>query len=356
MYRCYTVGDYKAGRGAGAEGRQGTALRTPSRRRVGAKDVPDSPTMKSPPPSALSNFDKEERAKADGGERFHRSARPAGGRVRTKEAIMKSLSIISTTYEKEKGENLDECLSSVFSQNIMPEKVILVGDGKLTDELYGVIEKYKSKYPEMFVYYETENNNGNWFASNKAIELCSTDIIAKIDSDDILMPEYSENILSEFEKGIDICGVYIDEFDDLTKEIISTKKTPTTHEEIYKFAKRRNPFNNPGIAFSKEFADKIGGYNEMVRCEDYDFVVRMLAAGAKGSNVPESLVKYRTSKDNMKRRKNFVNTKWFIISRYRIYKSGFSSFTDFLIPCMAQLVLFIMPSALTGKIYGMLRR
>ncbi len=269
---------------------------------------------------------------------------------------MKSLSIISTTYEKEKGINLDECLDSIFAQTLMPERVILVGDGKLTDELYAVIEKYKSEYPEKFVYYETEINNGNWFASNKAIELCSTDIIAKIDSDDILMPTYAENILAEFENGADICGVYIDEFDDTTKELITTKKTPIEHDEIYKFAKRRNPFNNPGIAFSKKLADKIGGYNEMVRCEDYDFVVRMLMAGAKGKNIPKSLVKYRTSKENMKRRKNFVNTKWFIISRYRIYKSGFSSLSDFIIPCAAQLVLFIMPSALTGKIYGMLRR
>lgn len=269
---------------------------------------------------------------------------------------MYSISVISTTYEKEKGANLDECLSSVFSQTVLPEKVILVGDGKLTDELYAVIENYTCLYSEKFVYFETDSNNGNWFASNKAIELCKTDIIAKIDSDDILMPTYIEKVQAEFEKGIDICGVYIDEFDDETREFISTKKTPTEHDDIYKFAKRRNPFNNPGIAFSKKFADKIGGYNPMERCEDYDFVVRMLAAGAKGTNIPESLVKYRTSRDNMKRRKNFINTKWFIISRYRIYKSGFSSFSDFVIPCVAQLVLFIMPSVLTGKIYSILRK
>lgn len=269
---------------------------------------------------------------------------------------MKSLSIISTTYIKEKGANLDECLGSIFAQTVMPQSVVLVADGKLTDELYAVVDKYKSEYPDIFVFYETETNNGNWFASNKAIELCRTDIIAKIDSDDILMPTYAEKILSAFESGIDICGVYIDEFDDETKDLITTKKTPVSHDEIYKFAKRRNPFNNPGIAFSKEIADKIGGYNDMVRCEDYDFVIRMLAAGAKGANIPESLVRYRTSRDNMKRRKNFVNTKWFIISRYRIYKSGFSSLADFLIPCAAQLVLFIMPSALTAKMYGVLRK
>lgn len=269
---------------------------------------------------------------------------------------MKSLSVISTTYEKEKGANLDQCLASIFAQTVLPQKVILVADGKLTDELYAVIGKYTSVYPEIFLFHEVEEHRGNWFASNKAIELCKTDIIAKIDSDDILMPTYVEKVLAEFETGIDICGVYIDEFDDETKELISTKKTPTEHDEIFKFAKRRNPFNNPGIAFSKTLADKLGGYNDMVRCEDYDFVVRMLAAGAKGANIPESLVKYRTSRDNLKRRKNFVNTKWFIISRYRIYKSGFSSFTDFIIPCVAQLLLFIMPSSLTGKFYSMLRK
>lgn len=269
---------------------------------------------------------------------------------------MYSISVISTTYEKEKGANLDECLASIFAQTVQAQKVILVGDGKLTDELYAVIEKYKSLYSEVFVYYETEENFGNWHASNTALKLCETDIVAKIDSDDILMPTYIEKVQAEFEKGVDICGVYIDEFDDESREFISTKKTPTEHDEIYKFAKRRNPFNNPGIAFSKKYSDKIGGYNPMERCEDYDFVVRMLAAGAKGSNIPESLVKYRTSRDNMKRRKNFVNTKWFIISRYRIYKAGFSSFADFVIPCAAQLVLFIMPSALTGKIYSLLRK
>ncbi|MDD6021073.1 MAG: glycosyltransferase [Oscillospiraceae bacterium] len=269
---------------------------------------------------------------------------------------MKSLSIISTTYEKEKGANLDECLGSIFSQTVLPQSVVLVADGHLNDELYEVIDKYKAEYPELFVFYETETNNGNWYASNKAIELCSTDIIAKIDSDDILMPTYAEKILSAFETGIDICGVYIDEFDDGTKALLTTKKTPTKHEEIYKFAKRRNPFNNPGIAFSRKLANEIGGYKNMVRCEDYDFVVRMLMAGAKGMNIPESLVRYRTSKDNMKRRKNFVNTKWFIISRYRIHKAGFSSFSDFLIPSAAQLLLFIMPSGLTGKIYKLLRK
>lgn len=268
---------------------------------------------------------------------------------------MKTISVISTTYIKEKPENLEECLASVFSQTVLPERVILVGDGRLSDGLYAVINKYARLYPELFRYEETPENKGNWFASNTAVHLCETDIIAKIDSDDILLPGYIEKIRVIFEQGVDICGVFIDEFDDLTKESISVKKTPLTHEEIMNYAKRRNPFNNPGIAFSRELAEKIGAYREMKRCEDYDFVVRMLIAGANGVNIPQVLVRYRTSKENIVRRKNFDNTKWFIISRWRIYRMGFSSITDFFITCAAQLVLFILPLKLTEKFYKKMR-
>lgn len=270
---------------------------------------------------------------------------------------MKTISVISTTYEKEKAENLDECLSSVFSQTVLPEKMILVGDGRLTGDMYAVIEKYSESYGEMFIYKETEENKGNWFASNTAVHLTKTDIVAKIDSDDILRPDYIEKMKLAFEENeIDICGVFINEFDNDTRESLSVKKTPLTHDEIISFAKRRNPFNNPGIAFSRVLAEKIGVYHDMKRCEDYDFVVRMLIEGAKGMNIGEILVDYRTSKDNIIRRKNFDNTKWFIISRWRIHRMGFSSFSDFLITSAAQLVLFIMPVKLTEKFYNKMRK
>lgn len=269
---------------------------------------------------------------------------------------MKTVSVISTTYSGEKAKNLDACLASVFSQTVMPDKVILVGDGSLTPELYSVIEKYREKYSGLFIYEETKENLGNWNASNTAIGLCQSDIIAKIDSDDMLCKNYIEKIKSVFEeKEADICGVFIDEFDDETGESLNIKKTPESHEEITKFAKRRNPFNNPGIAFSRKLAEKIGAYRNMKRCEDYDFAVRMLMAGARGANIPEVLVKYRTSRDNLVRRKNFDNTKWFIISRWRIHKMGFSSFSDFFITSAAQLVLFIAPVKLTEKFYKKMR-
>jgi hypothetical protein len=70
-----------------------------------------------------------------------------------------------------------------------------------------------------------------------------------------------------------------------------------------------------------------------------------------GANIPEVLVRYRVTADNLTRRRNFSNTRSFIAVRWRIFRSGYSSLADFVIPCAAQLMLFVLPKSLTGKLY-----
>lgn len=109
--------------------------------------------------------------------------------------------------------------------------------------------------------------------------------------------------------------------------------------------------------YRRSLALSIGGYSEeLERCEDYDFMVRMLMAGAKAANIPEALVRYRVTPGNLNRRRNFRNTKSFIAVRKKIRKMGFSSFTDFIIPCAGQIILFIIPSCITGFLYKKLLR
>ena len=81
-----------------------------------------------------------------------------------------------------------------------------------------------------------------------------------------------------------MCGAYIEEFDSETGEPIAVKSTPESNDEIRVYARRRNPFNNQTLVYKKSAAEKAGGYSEVRRCEDYDFVVKMLASGAVGAN------------------------------------------------------------------------
>lgn len=155
---------------------------------------------------------------------------------------------------------------------------------------------------------------------------------------------------------LDIVGTFAEEFDSETGETVSIKKTPVSHEQILKYARRRNPFNRQTIAFKKSTAQRVGGYSDIRLCEDYEFIVRMLQDGAVGRNIPEPLVRYRISDNDFKKRGSWQQTKGFINVRRIIHKSGFSSLTDMVVPCIAQLGMFVLPSGVTKWVYKKILR
>lgn len=262
-------------------------------------------------------------------------------------------SILMSVYSGEKPEYLRQSIDSMINQSYRTNDFVLVCDGMLTDELNEVVKEYEQRFGDVFHVVRLEKNVGTGQCANIGIDACVNEYIVKMDSDDIALPDRCEKQL-EFlfeHPELDMCGAFIEEFDTDTNESIAVKRTPECNDEIHKYARRRNPFNNQTLVFKKSMAKKIGGYTTVKRCEDYDFVVRMLHNGAKGANIQEVLVRYRVSKSNYERRQNWANTKSFISVRWRIFKMGYSNIIDFLIPCAAQIVIFILPKSFTGKIY-----
>lgn len=268
-------------------------------------------------------------------------------------SVLPDYSVMMSVYKKEEAEYLRACLESMYSQSHVTNDFVLVCDGALTEELDSVIEEYCRLYPDSFHPLRLKKSCGIGGCANAGINACKNEYILKMDSDDIALPERCAKQIGLMAENpqIDMCGAFIEEFDSDSGEQIAIKKTPLENEEIHTYARRRNPFNNQTLVFKRSFALKVGGYEALKRCEDYDFVVRMLQNGAVGANIPEVLVKYRVSKSNYQRRRNWANTKAFIAVRWRIFRSGYSNMIDFLIPCTMQLGIFILPKSLTGIIY-----
>ncbi|MBR1739801.1 MAG: glycosyltransferase [Ruminococcus sp.] len=262
-----------------------------------------------------------------------------------------------SVYAGERAEYLRESLESMAAQTYPADEIVLVCDGELNQELDGIIAEFEDRLPALRVL-RMPKRSGTGACANAGLKECRNEYIVKMDSDDISLPERCEYSLYTLAKrpGIDILGAYIEEFDSRTGETIAVRKTPHGHDRIIKYARRRNPFNNQTLVYKRSAALSCGGYSNDPRCEDYDFVVRMLASGAVGRNIGRVLVRYRVTEGNYKRRKNWANTRSFIAVRYRIHKSGFSSLADFLIPTAMQLFIFIMPSFLTGWIYRKMLR
>lgn len=266
--------------------------------------------------------------------------------------VLPEYSVLMSVYAKEKPEFLKLSIESMLAQTYPTDDFVLVCDGNLTEELDEVVSYYEKNF-RCFRPLRFDENIGTGKCANAGIDACKNEYIVKMDSDDIALPERCEISLYTMAKHpeIDMLGSYIEEFDSDTGEHIAVKKTPLAHKKIKTYAKRRNPFNNQTLVYKKSAALRAGGYTEIKRCEDYEFVVKMLAAGARGRNLDKVLVKYRVTKDNLARRKNWANTRSFIDVRWRIFRMGYSGLIDFIVPCAAQIAIFILPKSFTGKFY-----
>ncbi len=272
--------------------------------------------------------------------------------------MMEQYSVLMSVYEKENPEFIKQSIDSMLFQTVLPADFVIVCDGPLTSEIYSLIDSYTEKYPDLFSIIKLKQNVGIGGAANEGIKHCKFDIIAKMDSDDIAVPTRCETqiqIMSE--NDVDIIGGWISEFYDSTENSHSIRRVPESHEDIFKYAKRRMPFNNQTVMYKKAAVNKAGGYDpKRRRCEDYDLYFRMLESGAISYNTQQVLVHYRLTPDAFRRRGTWQNFKGFTSVHWKMLRRGFCSISDFFIPFFAQLFLMILPGKLKDKFYTKLLR
>ena len=55
---------------------------------------------------------------------------------------MEKYSVLMSLYIKEKPAYLTLAVDSMLNQTVKPDEIVIVEDGPLTDELYGVLDSY----------------------------------------------------------------------------------------------------------------------------------------------------------------------------------------------------------------------
>lgn len=263
-------------------------------------------------------------------------------------------SVLMSVYYKEKHEFLRLSIKSMLTQTLKPDQIVIVKDGKLTKELNELIEQFILKEANLFSIIELKNNIGLGLALNEGLKYCRNELVVRMDSDDISLPERCELQIKEFENDfdLDIIGSCVYEFIDDPSCIISSRKVPIEYEDIYRFAKRRNAFNHPTVVYKKSKVLSVGGYSAKRRGQDMDLFARMLYSGCKAKNITQPLLLFRVGDDSAKRRKNWKTTKNRIEIMHGLWKIGFSSFVDFLLVSIAQLFIFSCPILLQNWIYN----
>ncbi|MDM5071292.1 glycosyltransferase [Aeromonas bestiarum] len=267
-----------------------------------------------------------------------------------------SFSVLMSLYFKENPCFLDQCLDSLFNQTVQANEIILVYDGPITNELNLVVAKWSNKLP--IITLPLEKNIGLGQALNKGLDICSNDIVFRMDTDDICTPNRFEIQISHFKESPDIklLGAYVAEFDERIEQCHAIKTVPCLYDEIRSYAKYRNPMNHMSVAFRRSAVMAAGGYQDDYLYEDYALWVRMITKGFIVLNIPEVLVYARTGNGMEVRRGGVKYALSEISVQKRFYDIGFISCFEFIRNLVIRLPIRLLPGEFRKKIYRVFLR
>lgn len=197
------------------------------------------------------------------------------------------VSVVMCTFNADKY--LSDAILSVLAQTYTNFEFIIWDDGS-TDRTKEIIKSFKDNR----IHYFYHENTGLGMALNLACTKANGKYIARMDSDDICLPDrlktevtFLENhedhvLVSSAVFNIDECGCII-------------KRTfPCTNNRVLKLilCKHHNPICHPMVMIRKDAYDKVGGYPPIRKSQDYLLWSRLAKQG-KFSNIPSPLGKYR---------------------------------------------------------------
>jgi glycosyltransferase involved in cell wall biosynthesis len=196
------------------------------------------------------------------------------------------ISIITACYNH--GRFIKEMLESVFNQTFTDYEVIVVNDGSTdnTAEILNTVTHEKVKI------IHTENR-GPALARNTAIELAKSPVIMNLDADDKIAPGLLEKAYTVFCSNLNVGIVHFD------AECFGAKSGKFEIGEYSLESMLYDNRINSQSLFRKQDWRTVGGYSpELIYgLEDWDFWLRIIEMGRDIIKIPETLVFYRTYKD-----------------------------------------------------------
>ncbi|MBR6873163.1 MAG: glycosyltransferase [Ruminococcus sp.] len=260
--------------------------------------------------------------------------------------------VLMSVYRREKAEFFRAAADSMLGQTVKPAQFVIVCDGPLTDELERELYRLEAASSGLVETVRLKENRGLAEALNAGLSECRYELVARMDSDDISLPDRCERQLRAMEKhSADICSGTVAEFVTDPAVTETYKTLPREHEQILAYARTRNPFNHPCVMFKRSAVMQVGMYEDYRFFEDYHLWVKLLAAGYRGYNIQKPLLNMRTGSGMYSRRggKEYLACAK-KMEQYKL-KTGFCSRGEYLKRMSAFEVFCSVPVGVREKLY-----
>lgn len=237
----------------------------------------------------------------------------------------------------------ERALASIWdSQTLRPGQIVLVQDGAVSPDVYGVIEKWRERDDVCLHHIVLEKNMGLAFALNFGLEHCKFDYVARMDSDDYSYPERFSIQFNFLEASPEtaVVGTFVEEDNGVDENLV--RHLPTQHEDLIKFSQKRNPLSHPSVMMRRSSVSDVGGYPALRKCQDFALWGKMITRGYRLANIDQVLVKMTAGNDMMARRglHYWINE---VRLFYYLYSIGFISRAHFWKNTLGRSIVRIPP-------------
>lgn len=251
---------------------------------------------------------------------------------------MPSVSVILPVYNA--APFLKEAIDSILVQTLTDFELLLINDGS-TDGSESIIESYAD---ERIRYIKNVKNCGLIFSLNKGIEMACGEWIARMDADDIALPQRLEKQVSFLStNSVDLLATTVKLIDKDGRPLADWKDdiANTTACQIKKFLPKNNCIAHPTVMGRAKLFKKYKYVHNQKYSEDYDLWLRLSTDGGIIDKLPEQLLLYRIHPASLTRFKKvnifyrLANVKFrFFWQQLKKGKLSFFNFSVFLYACL----------------------
>jgi glycosyltransferase involved in cell wall biosynthesis len=266
-----------------------------------------------------------------------------------------------SVYAKENPQYFAECLDSVLAQTVLPDEIVIVKDGPLTDGLEAALDSFRCAGDLRLIALPENVTQGP--ARAEGVKAAKYEWVAIMDSDDVCVPDRFEKQIGmiEDDPSLSLIGGQISEFaegaanaadsDEAVKRLV-----PTGHDAILKYAGRRNPFNCMTVMMRRDLALSAGNFAYFPWFEDYDLWVRMIRRGAVCANRPDVLVNARVGGGMYSRRRGWTYIRSEVRMQKLLLELGFIGIPGYIANIARRVPVRLLPEKGLRAVYNMFAR
>lgn len=201
-----------------------------------------------------------------------------------------AVTVLMPVYNAEKY--LREAIESVLLQSFADFEFLIINDAS-TDTSVDIIQSFSDPRIKLV---ENERNLGISATLNKGISLASTDLIARMDADDISYPARLQKQVQHFSEHPD-CVLVSAEAREISEEGTELSVDHFEPSHFHYMLNFQCWIYHPTVMYRKQAVEREGGYTERY-CEDYDLWWKMSRKSEIG-HLPEVLLDYRHSSKSL---------------------------------------------------------